>query len=197
VFMSLTLSEILPWSSVRPKFLQTDSRARKSCSGGSLATRRLLRGGRETACLPLLAAILGGATMADRIGAVTIERKSAAAGEIEVGGVSGAEEDAVFCCTLAFLEYISLYLDEEGWAPYKSEVSLELDGPQEPKPEQVPYPAGQLECPPVRCLKKPTLSSPTPGQTAQRPAGPVGPANQQGEPLGSRGQGQLPELQRG
>jgi hypothetical protein len=57
-------------------------------------------------------------------------------------------------------------------------------GPQEPKPEQVPYLAGQLECPPVRCLQKPTLSSPTPGQTAQWPAGPVGLANQQGEPLG-------------
>jgi hypothetical protein len=109
--------------------LQIDSRARKSCSSGSLATRRLLHGGRETACLPLLAAVLGGAAMADGISAVTIERKFAVADEIEVGSASGAEEDVVLCCALAFLEYISLYLDEEGWAPYKSEVSLELDGP--------------------------------------------------------------------
>jgi hypothetical protein len=69
----------------------------------SLATCRLLHDGRETVCLPLLAALLGGAAMA--------------ADEIEVGDASGAEEDAVLCCTLAFLEYISLYLDEEGWAP--------------------------------------------------------------------------------
>jgi hypothetical protein len=124
--------------------LQTDSRARKSCSCGSLATRRLLRGGRETAYLPLLVAVLSGAVMADGIGAVTIERKSAVAGEIEVGGASGAEEDEVLCCTLAFLEYISLYLDEEGWAPYKSEVSLEPDGPPGAKTG-----AGPLSCRPT------------------------------------------------
>jgi hypothetical protein len=82
--------------------------------------------------------------MADGIGAVTIERKSAAASEIEVGSASGAKEDVVLCCALAFLEYISLYLDEEGWAPYKSEVSLELDGP--PGAETG---AGPLSCRPT------------------------------------------------
>jgi hypothetical protein len=87
---------------------------------------------------------IAGESSGDRIDTVTIERKSAAAGEIEVGGTSRAEEDVVLCCALAFLEYISLYLDEEGWAPYKSEVSLELDGPPGAKTG-----AGPLSCRPT------------------------------------------------